>query len=215
MKPDTQTTAVMVFARAPIPGQVKTRLIPTLGEAGAATLHAAMLEYTLHKVSRLADTAIRLYCQGDMQHPVFRRATDRYTLSLYPQQGADLGERMANAFAESLAHYQKVLVVGCDCPALTPNDLHNAINALDDHEAVITPAHDGGYVLLGLRRFSPRIFTDIDWSTGRVFEQTAAQLDAAGLRWRALEPRQDIDRPDDLIHCPEHLLTGVRNEMAG
>ncbi|MFP3874539.1 MAG: TIGR04282 family arsenosugar biosynthesis glycosyltransferase, partial [Thiohalophilus sp.] len=169
MTANTQTTAVMVFARAPIPGQVKTRLIPVLGEAGAATLHAAMLEYTLNKVSRLADTATRLYCQGDRQHPVFRHATDRYALNLYPQQGADLGERMANAFVDSLAHCQKALVIGCDCPALSPKDLQNAINALDEQEAVITPAHDGGYVLLGLRCFSPRIFTDIDWSTGRVF----------------------------------------------
>lgn len=215
MKQHAPTTAIMVFAKAPVPGQVKTRLIPALGEAGAATLHAAMLEYTLNKVSRLADTAIRLYCQGDMQHPVFRQAADRTALSLHPQQGSDLGERMANAFAETLPRYHKTLVIGCDCPALSPNDLQTAINALDDHEAVITPAHDGGYVLLGLRRFSPRIFADIDWSTERVFEQTTRKLDAAGLQWRAFEPRQDIDNPGDLIHCPEHLLTGVPHDMAG
>ena len=208
-------TTIMVFARAPITGQVKTRLIPTLGAAGAAELHAAFLEQTLNTVSQLDDTAIQLYCQPDTHHPLFRQAADRTVLSLHAQQGSDLGERMANAFADNLPRYHKVLVIGCDCPALTPDDLRAAIEALDNKEAVIIPAHDGGYVLLGLKTFSPLIFTDIDWSTDRVFEQTTRQLDAAGLHWTSLGPKHDIDRPDDLIHCPEHLLTGVANEMAG
>lgn len=138
MKPTTPTTAVMVFARAPIPGQVKTRLIPVLGEAGAADLHAAMLQHTLNTVSQLPDTAIRLYCQPDTQHPLFRRYADHSALSLHPQQGADLGERMANAFVDSLAHYQKVLVIGCDCPSLSAADLHAAFAALDEQDAVLT-----------------------------------------------------------------------------
>ncbi|MFO8024511.1 TIGR04282 family arsenosugar biosynthesis glycosyltransferase [Thiohalophilus sp.] len=215
MKQNAPTTAIMVFARAPVPGQVKTRLIPALGEAGAAELHAALLEQTLKTASQLEDSAIRLYCQPDTQHSLFRQMADRDKLTLHPQDGNDLGERMSNAFADNLPHYQKVLVIGCDCPALTPDDLRAVIEALDKQDAVIIPAHDGGYVLLGLRTFSPLIFSDIDWSTDRVCEQTTRQLDAAGLQWTALEPRPDIDRPEDLIHCPEHLLTGVTNEMAG
>lgn len=215
MKQDAPTTAIMIFARAPVPGQVKTRLIPALGEKGAAELHARLLEQTLNTVTQLENVAIQLYCQPDTQHPLFRRAGDRTTLSLHPQQGNDLGERMSNAFADHLPCYPKVLVIGCDCPAFTPEDLRAAIETLDDQDAVIVPAHDGGYVLLGLKAFSPLIFSDIDWSTERVFEQTARQLDAAGLQWIALEPKQDIDRPEDLIHCPEHLLTGVPDEMAG
>lgn len=215
MNPATATTVIMVFAKAPVPGQVKTRLIPALGEAGAAELHAALLAQTLKKVSQLDDIVIRLYCQPDMHHPLFRHAADHYRLSLHAQQGNDLGKRMANAFTDNLPRYHKALVIGCDCPALTPDDLRAAIAALDEQDAVIVPAHDGGYVLLGLNTFSPLIFTGIDWSTGRVFEQTARQLDAAGLRWSALEPRQDIDRPEDLAYCPSNLLTGVTNEMAG
>lgn len=215
MKQDALTTAIMVFARAPVAGQVKTRLIPALGEAGAAELHARFLGQTLNTVSQLENVAIQLFCQPNIHHPLFRQAADRYTLSLHPQQGYDLGERMANAFTGNLPHHQKVLVIGCDCPAFTPDDLRAAMDTLDDQDAVIIPAHDGGYLLLGLRTFSPLIFTDIDWSTERVFEQTTRQLDAAGLQWIALESKQDIDRPEDLIHCPEHLLTGVTNEMAG
>lgn len=215
MKANAPTTAIMVFARAPVPGRVKTRLIPALGEEGAAELHAALLQQTLKTASQLEDSAIQLYCQPDTHHPLFRQAADRYKLILHSQQGNDLGERMANAFTDNLSNYRKTLVIGCDCPAFTPDDLRAAIETLDDQDAVIVPAHDGGYVLLGLRIFSPLIFIDIDWSTERVYEQTVRQLDSAGLRWRALEPKQDIDRPDDLIHCPEHLLTGVSNEMAG
>ncbi|MDR9437864.1 MAG: TIGR04282 family arsenosugar biosynthesis glycosyltransferase, partial [Thiohalophilus sp.] len=157
----------------------------------------------------------RLYCQPDAQHPLFHQAADYYKLTLHSQQGNDLGKRMASAFTDNLANYRKALVIGCDCPAFTPDDLRAAIETLDDQDAVIVPAHDGGYVLLGLRTFSPLIFNDIDWSTDRVFEQTTGQLDAAGLRWTSLDPKHDIDRPDDLNHCPEHLLTGVSNEMAG
>jgi len=166
-------------------------------------------------VSQLENVAIQLYCQPDTQHPLFRQAGDRTTLSLHPQTGNDLGERMASAFTDNLPSYHKALVIGCDCPAFTPEDLRAAIEALDNKDAVIVPAHDGGYVLLGLRTFSPLIFSKIDWSTGRVFEQTARQLDAAGLHWTSLGPKHDIDHPDDLIYCPEHLLTGVANEMAG
>lgn len=215
MKQDAPNTTIMVFARAPVPGQVKTRLIPALGETGAAELHARLLDQTLNTVSQLENITIRLYCQPDTQHPLFRQACDRPALSLHPQTGNDLGERMANAVADNLPRYDKVLVIGCDCPAFTPDDLRAAIETLDAQDAVIVPAHDGGYVLLGLKTFSPLIFSDVDWSTDRVFEQTARQLDAAGFRWASLEPKHDIDRPDDLIHCPEHLLTGVANEMAG
>ncbi len=215
MKQHTPDTAIMVFAKAPITGQVKTRLIPTLGAAGAAELHARLLQQTLNTVTQLEKVAVRLYCQPDTDHPLFRHAVEHYKLTLHSQQGNDLGERMANAFTDTLPNYDKVLVIGCDCPAFTPDDLRAAIETLDAQDAVIVPAHDGGYVLLGLRRFSPRIFTDIDWSTDRVLEQTTGQFDAAGLHWTSLEPKHDIDRPDDLIHCPEHLLTGVSNEMAG
>lgn len=215
MNRNSATTLVMIFAKAPVPGKVKTRLIPALGKAGAANLHTQLLHHTLQTVARVETVDVQLYAQPDTRHAVFEECADAYTLSLKTQQGKDLGERMATAFAENLAVYEKVIIVGCDCPSLTTLHFQNAITALENEDAVLIPAFDGGYVLLGLRQYAPQLFQNIDWSTSRVLAQTRVQLQHAGLSWQELAPQHDIDRPDDLTHCPPYLLTGVHHEMAG
>lgn len=208
-------TLVMVFAKAPVCGMVKTRLVPALGEEGAARLHRRLLQHTLDTVTNIANVDCRLYGLTASEDTELDRLATRFGLALHEQRGGDLGERMANAFVDALENYQRAIIVGTDCPALSRAHYRQVIAALDDHDAAIVPAFDGGYVLMGLRRYSPRLFAGIDWSTDRVFQQTQERMHAEGLRCRALPALPDIDRPGDLNYCPEALLSGVTHEMAG
>lgn len=215
MKHSDNKTVILVFAKAPIPGQVKTRLIPALGEAGAAHLHAKLLQHTLDTLCSLDSVDVQLYGLSPAGDDYLPTRAERYGIPLKAQQGHNLGERMASAFTDNLDEYDKIILVGCDCPTLSVAHYQQAMAQLDDNDAVIIPAHDGGYVLLGLQRQSPALFEDIDWSTSRVLEQTRERLKTAGFRWWELTPEPDIDRPEDLAHCPDALLTGVAHEMAG
>jgi glycosyltransferase A (GT-A) superfamily protein (DUF2064 family) len=172
--------AVLVFARAPVPGRVKTRLVPRLGAWGAARLHARLTAHALR-------TAAAAGCG-----PVELHDTPK-------QRGADLGERMHRALSRTLRRHRGAIIIGSDCPALRPADLARAARLLaGGYEAVLAPAEDGGYVLIGARRVSPRLFSGIAWGGPGVYEATIQKLDSLGYRWRALRRLWDIDRPEDL-----------------
>lgn len=176
---------IIVFARAPVLGQTKTRLIPRLGEWRAARLHRWMIARAV-ETARQVDT-VELH--GTRSHSFFRGLHVRFRL----QRGRDLGARMHHAL---LRARRPALLIGSDCPALTARDLAQALRALRaGNDAVLAPAEDGGYVLVGLRR-GVRIFDGVDWGSSRVYEQTVQQL--AGRRWRALRTLWDVDRPADL-----------------
>jgi rSAM/selenodomain-associated transferase 1 len=120
-------------------------------------------------------------------------------VNLKSQAGKDLGERMHHSVARALRRHKAVIVIGTDCPALTPRDLRRAVRLLRGGcEAVLAPAEDGGYALIGLTKVSPRLFSGIAWGTSAVYEETARRLAAAGYRWRALRTVWDVDRPEDL-----------------
>lgn len=195
---------VIVFARAPLPGQAKTRLIPALGKEGAAALQQRLLEHTL----ALADTphggTLELWCSPDTGHPAFRRLATQYRIRLKQQRGNDLGERMAHALSTALQQSAFAIIIGTDCPELTAADISHCIRHLSDGcEAVIGPAADGGYYLLGLSRFEPSLFRGVSWGSDKVLDETLQRLDAAGMRWRQLGIKHDLDRPDDLRRFPE------------
>lgn len=200
---------VLVFARAPEPGRTKTRLIPALGAEGAAALHARMLEHALAVAGEVAPGDVELWCSPDAHHPFFQRCAERFGCSLHPQTGDDLGERMRYAVE---AGTFPALVMGSDAPTLRPEDLRAARDALVStaQDAALIPALDGGYVLLAAARPVPGLFEDIEWGSARVLEQTRAQARAHGFAWSELEPRADIDRPEDLQHCPPELLSGIK-----
>lgn len=209
-------TLIMVFAKAPVKGQVKTRLIPALGEETATELYKQLVSHTLNTVTQLNDVAIQLYCTPDTEDEFFQCCAKTFAVSLKNQKGGDLGERMQHAFRNGLHEYQQVIAIGCDCPQLSQQDIADAINALQQrHDACITPAYDGGYVLLGLKRFSPLLFEKIDWGSEQVMLQTRQQLATAGFDWHELPPRHDIDTPGDLAYCPPEWLKGTKYEMAG
>jgi rSAM/selenodomain-associated transferase 1 len=190
---------LIVFAKAPRPGRVKTRLARALGAAAAARLHARLLERALASARQARCAEVELHCAPDCAHPLLRRVARRYRARLRAQSGGDLGERMHRAFAGALGRSAAAVLVGSDCPGLGPRALRAAFDALaGGMDAVLAPAADGGYALLGLRRAAPRLFESIAWGGPQVLEQTRARLAAAGLRWRELAQVRDVDRPADV-----------------
>lgn len=185
---------ILIFARAPVPGACKTRLIPALGAVGAAALSERLLVRLLARLEERPVAPVILCCTPDVDHPAFAR----HQGERWRQEGADLGERMANAARRALETGSRVLLIGTDCPLMESHYLSRAFEALDEVEVVIGPAEDGGYVLLGLRRFHPGLFRGIEWGSHRVLAQTLARIDALGWRHRRLETLWDLDRPEDL-----------------
>ncbi len=190
---------ILVMARAPEAGRAKTRLIPALGDEGAASLHAFMVERLLTELSQAAIAPITLCCTPDVEHSFFHRCRDRYGVCLQQQQGSDLGERLQYALMTSLERKNISLVIGCDIPALGAEDIIAAFSALDrGGDAVISPVDDGGYALLGVRQVASELFTDIEWGSARVIGQTRQRLSSLGWHWQELRELWDVDRPEDL-----------------
>lgn len=191
-------TAILVFARAPVAGATKTRLIPLLGAEGAAALHRRLLLHTLAAAATAAPGKLDLWCSPDDGHPFLQAAASRHGARLQVQQGADLGARMAHAFAQALRQSRQVIIIGTDCPALTAAQLQAAAGALrGGQDAVFAPAEDGGYALIGLAREAPQLFAGIPWGGPGVMAATRGQLRGSGLRWQELATLWDVDRPDD------------------
>ena len=185
---------LQIFARAPVPGAVKTRLIPVLGADGAAGLQTKLLQRTLAMATQSELAPVQLWCAPDCDHAAFR---DCPGVSRYVQQGADLGERMHHALIAGLETARRVILIGTDCPGLDGGYLCQAIERLAAHDVVLGPAEDGGYVLIGWRR-PVDLFTGIDWGSERVLDQTRARLRAAGASWHELPMLWDVDRPADV-----------------
>ncbi|VAW88589.1 Glycosyltransferase [hydrothermal vent metagenome] len=190
---------LIVFAKAPEAGKAKTRLIPALGEDGAAALHARLVTHTLTTVTNAALCPVQLWCTPNTTHPFFDSCKHNFPVSLHQQQGADLGERMAHAMNHNLQQGFNSIIIGTDCPALSAADFDQAFSHLQNgNDIVLAPASDGGYVLMGLSRFSPTFFSAINWGSSEVLAATRERITA--LQWPTIELTtfQDIDRPEDL-----------------
>lgn len=187
---------VAVFAKAPIPGEVKTRLVPLLGAADAAELHATLVRRALATAREARVGPVTLWCTPDTGHPFFAACASAFGVVLHEQRGGHLGERMARAFEKLLAA-GAALLVGSDCPALRAEDLRAAAGSLATHDAVIQPAEDGGYVLVGLARAMPEIFESVRWGEASVMRDTRTSLRRCGATWREMPVRWDVDRPED------------------
>jgi len=203
---------VIVFARAPAPGRVKTRLAPLLGERGAARLYARMLERTLRTATASGVGRVELYCASGVRSPYFKRIRERFGVRLQSQGRGDLGERMYRA----LRCHPGAVLIGSDCPALQPADLRAAARALRaGADAVLSPAEDGGYALIGLRRAARAVFDAVAWGGPKVLGQTRARLRRLGWRWKELRAVWDVDRPEDVARLRRSgLLTGARRSSA-
>jgi rSAM/selenodomain-associated transferase 1 len=197
---------VMVFARAPTPGEVKTRLIPALGEAGAAALHRRLVTHTLGAAADALIGPVELWCTPDTGDPFFFDCERRLGVSLHAQGQGDLGSRMRRAFESALARAPRAILVGSDIPALSAQYLRDADRALvRGDEIVIGPAEDGGYALIGLSRCDPELFRDIPWGGPEVLSKTRRRATALSWRLSELPALWDVDRPEDLERLPEDL----------
>jgi len=197
-------TALIVFTRKPVPGEVKTRLIGALGAEGAAALQCRLLLLALETGRDAGFDAIELYCTPDCDHPFLRDCNRRFSASLYEQRGNGLGERMAGALDGALSRHANAILIGCDVPSLTVDDLRSARSVVESGRIVIGPAEDGGYVLIGVSRRHGlkgplgRYFTGMSWGGPDIMDATRRLLISLGEEWVELPARWDVDTPADL-----------------
>lgn len=201
---------LIVFTRYPQPGKAKTRLIPALGPAGAAALQRQMTEHTLQQVQqllKLSPLSVEIWFAATAKVGVSAAEADRHLMQnwlgdhwVYQSQApGDLGTRMSHAFQMAFTDgMERVVTIGTDCPELDAHQLRRAFQALQTDDLVLGPAADGGYYLIGLRRFIPELFTGIAWSTVAVLQQTVAIAERLNLSIAYLDTLTDIDRPEDL-----------------
>jgi len=196
------STTIVIFAKAPVSGQVKTRLIPALGDEGAAQLARRLLDRTLETALAAGIGPVELCASPNLTDPAWNNIGIPPGIGGSTQGDGDLGERMARAARRHLDHGAPLLIIGTDCLALTARHLREAATALTSFDAVLLPALDGGYVLLGLQRFHQDIFRGIPWGTGEVARLTLSRM--AVLDWTVSRgmPLPDIDNPADLRHLP-------------
>ncbi|MEX1166550.1 MAG: TIGR04283 family arsenosugar biosynthesis glycosyltransferase [Hydrogenophaga sp.] len=190
---------VVIMAKAPVPGFAKTRLIPLLGKGGAARAQRGFVLKTLLTVHRASLGPFQLHGALSTQNRLFGVLAERFAVPCLAQVEGDIGARMAAVMAAHFAapNAMPLLIVGTDCPALTPAHLQAAADALVAHDAVFIPAEDGGYVLIGMRRPLPVAFERIEWSTARTMAQTRERLSEARVPWIELPALWDVDEPAD------------------
>jgi uncharacterized protein len=196
---------LIIFTRYPEPGKTKTRLIPALGEDGAAQLHRRMAEYTVEQARSLSCVIEIWYVGGTKELMQDWLGTD---LCYREQPAGDLGDRMCGAFRSAFERgYQSVMIIGTDCPGITTAILAQGFAELQNQVIAIGPAIDGGYYLIGLQRLVPELFQGITWSTSTVFSETVAIIDKLQLPTYLLPSLSDIDLPNDLQYLnPEWLV---------
>ncbi len=201
-------TLFIQFAKEPIPGQVKTRMMPYLNAQQACELHRDLLLWTCCTLTGTGLASVELWVSGNSGHRVFTQCADMGIAEVKTQQGADLGERMYHAIYEGLKSYRKVILVGSDCPGIDAGYLNNAIAALDQQTLVLGPASDGGYVLIGATEIWGSLFERVSWGGSEVLAQTKARIATLGEQYFELNVLADIDRPEDLA-----LWQGVLNNV--
>ncbi|MBD2335758.1 TIGR04282 family arsenosugar biosynthesis glycosyltransferase [Calothrix sp. FACHB-156] len=191
---------LVIFTRYPEPGKTKTRLIPALGELGAANLQKQMTEYTILQVQALQKIlAISFevrFAGGNLQLMQNWLGSD---LVYQPQGEGDLGDRIMRSLADAVASgKQEVIIIGIDCPGVNSQLLAMAFEQLNNFDLVLGPAIDGGYYLIGLHQAIPQLFANIDWGTSQVFQQTVDIAQQLNLSHTYLPTLADVDRPEEL-----------------
>ena len=196
-------TRIVVFAKAPLAGLAKTRLIPALGAEGAAELARQMLNHTLEQTLAAGANAVELCMSPAPSDPSWHGVTLPDSVERTSQGDGDLGTRMSRAMDRALALGRgAVLLMGTDCPGLTAAHIAQASQKIEQNDAVLLPACDGGYVLIGLRAPCPDLFTDMAWSTPVVAFETLHRMASCGLRVWQGPLLNDIDEPADLAYLP-------------
>ena len=191
---------VQVFARTPIIGEVKTRLIPVLGPAGACELHKKMTSHLVRSLSNL-QADVQIWTDKNPESPFLRDLG----FSVIKQVGANLGEKMANAISQGLASYESVALIGTDLPELDSTYLVRVFEKLQRYKIVISPTLDGGFGLLAVKKFNSSIFDGLTWGTDRVFRDLVQNIHRLGLTYHIAPTLWDVDIPEDYIRLKEWL----------
>ena len=218
--------ALVLFAKAPVPGEVKTRLCPPLTPDEAATLHGTFVMDALESSAAAASRGLPkqgpkrfdriLACWPSSDHVFFQIMQERHHVGIIDQVGDDLGARMAAAADAMFARgYQRVLLAGTDLPDLPESVYEEALSLLTTHDVVLGPSFDGGYYLIGLGRPAAELFRDVPWSTDQVLRVTLAKAKEAGLSAAQLSMQRDIDTLDDLLNLIEAVVPGSRQGTPG
>lgn len=199
---------LLIFAKAPIAGHAKSRLIPLLGAEGAARLNQELTRWLLRKLAHRAETEpdkeivyeVELWGASDIDHPFFKECAVEFGVTLKLQQGSDLGERQFLAMDSALAENDHVMIIGNDVVSLTQTDIRYAFKVLEQGaELVISPAEDGGYGLIGGSKIERGIFGEIPWGGEQVYKGMINNLNQRDYNWKQLPEVWDLDRPDDVI----------------
>ena len=199
---------LVIFAKAPQAGQVKTRLIPALGAQGASALAQRMLTHVLQQALQANAGPVELCMSPPPGDPAWQNVAIPAAVLRTDQGEGDLGKRMARAVRRVTAQErQSVLLMGSDCPALTTDVLQAAARRLQTHDALLVPVADGGYVLIGLKSPCPALFDQMPWSTASVATETLSRMAALGFKVWCGPLLHDIDEPADLAHLPAGFLS--------
>lgn len=196
-------TRIIIFAKAPLPGLAKTRLIPALGAKGAAELARQMLFNTLHEALSAGIGGVELCLTPVVNDPAWHDIQFPAGVEISDQGEGDLGARLARAAQRALTRGEHVLLIGTDCVEMSGGLLRAAAQALQEHDAAIYCTADGGYALLGLQRFSPSLFSDMPWSTDVVASITLARIGQLGWSVYVGQVLHDVDEPKDLTYLRE------------
>lgn len=211
---EMREAAVAVLAKAPIPGFAKTRLIPLLGEKGAAKLQETLVDRAV-ATAVVADIGpVTLWCAPNAENAFFREAAPRYGIDLAVQPKGDLGERMLAAFRACGAG-QRLVLIGSDCPALAPEDLKEAALLLSQADIAMAPAEDGGYGLIAAQSPYQALFERMPWGTEQIAVLTRRRAAASGLRLVELRTIWDVDTPCDFERLRDAGLIDLRDLATG
>lgn len=192
------TNKLLIFTKSPVLGEVKTRLQPDYTLEQSLHVHKKLIFNTLALTNEADDIDIELCCTPDRNTSFFLECENNFPIVLSNQEGTDLGEKMAFSLSVALQTCEKVVIIGTDCPEINIDYINQAFEALNSNNAVIGPAVDGGYVLLGLNQFNITLFKNITWSSKHVLSQTKQALKKLSWSYKELGIMRDLDRPADL-----------------
>ena len=191
---------LLIFTKAPVEGQVKTRLIPYIGTASATQLHRLLTAHVVKIATASHLCPVEVWCSPDTSHAFFQQLRQQYPVTLFTQQGKDLGEKMFHAVSDAMQRATRVIIIGSDCLQFTTQHLQQALDSIagSNKRVVLTPAQDGGYVLIGMNHIDYRLFENIAWGSADVLTQTRRVLQQLGRDWQELSCLKDIDVESDL-----------------
>ena len=195
-------TLIQIFTRAPVEGEVKTRLIPELGARGPCELHKRMSLHILNVATKVSP-AIEIWSTPDIDHPFFTSLDSNPALKV--QVGESLAERMASSLIHGLKKHKKVVLIGCDCPIIDEEILLRAFSLLDNHEYVFIPVEDGGFSLIGSVSFSSSIFQKVTWGSNLVMRQVRHNLKKNHYSWAELPTLWDVDQFADFKRLNQQM----------